>query len=451
MGDLLLKKFHKKIAIAGLLLFSVIILFKVDSCLTWGTALSLISFVTFIALVYYSIGKSDSYYTGSRLFCTTFVYSLLMVSAYLWYSWEADGDLFVFSKVDALLYSDLSMQMKDMSLAKKIGFLVERSWGTDDWGAFISMSTILGIIPHKLFLNFCYVIIGGITALFIYRTGKRLMDKQYAYIASLSYSTASFSIYYYSSFLKETLFILFVVLLINSFYKCVVNKHYTSFVYVAVYTLSLLFFRPAVAVFVWTGIGLYYVLGLKSVPAKVVMIVFILAALVVLQSSLTAMYDRYTLEGNIGAVVDSKENTALAKGTTYVLNFPAAIFGPLSTIVSEGINRNTFYGAGLLYKLFLSLPFVLAIWLSVKKKITLLVPIIVFVLIESVAAAVVQKGFEMRLTLPHIAMTFLISMWLLDKAKRDERISRVFTKLSPVFFFAVFVVVLAWNVLDRYK
>ena len=73
-----------------------------------------------------------------------------------------------------------------------------------------------------------------------------------------------------------------------------------------------------------------------------------------------------------------------------------------------------------------------------------IVETLTFVL-ESFFAALVQKGMELRLTLPHIFIYYLFAYWAIEKLEIGEL--RINKWVENTFFVLAFVFVLCFNVL----
>lgn len=439
-----MQDYHRKIILYGLLIIITIVLLRFNTSLNWATCVSLLSFISFIFIIYESIDYENDYYTPTRLFLTVIIYSCIMVGIYWGLSWYIDGDTYIFSKKDAWLYERVSNIMKDMPFTDSLSYM-RKHHSYDDWGVLVMISSILRIIPSKIFLNFCYVIMGGLTAFFMFKTGCRVMSRQYAYLAALSYTISSYNIFFYGSYLKETGFILLIVLLFNSLYKYIIEEHKLSLVYIIIYSILICFFRPAVTVFIWFGIFVYYLFRSGSSIIKITAVSIICIVVLLLSSKLQSIFYFYTLEGDIDLLLKTKGDPLLSRSADYIINFFASLFGPFPTLIGTDKPRSCLYGPGLLYKFFMNLPFWLAVWKIVKNKIVDLYPMIFFILIEAISAAIVQRGFELRITLPHIAMYFMLVFWYFSETDSDDE--KLFNKYSPAFFIISFLIVCGWGIL----
>ena len=126
------------------------------------TVTCLFAYVSYVVLLI-SLSKVESrFYNTGNLGISVFIYGFLILSVFLYVSFMYEGDTFLFNKVDAKTYEYGSMLMANMPFDAAFNYL-SRQYQFDDWGAFIVMSSVLSIIPDKLFLNFFYLIIGTIT------------------------------------------------------------------------------------------------------------------------------------------------------------------------------------------------------------------------------------------------------------------------------------------------
>ena len=81
----------------------------------------------------------------------------------------------------------------------------------DDWGAYTYDSFLMSIIPSKFFLNFSYMVTGAISSVLLFRIGCHYMPVSYAFVGAMAYGTSSFLIMLHCTFLKEPLFVFFVI------------------------------------------------------------------------------------------------------------------------------------------------------------------------------------------------------------------------------------------------
>lgn len=440
----MLISFHNKIFTYAAFAYIIVALFCFNTGFNYPSAISTTTFFSYFFIIYYSLDHNEKYYSNSRLFLTVIIYSSIIMCLFWAVSLSIDGDTFLFSKLDAKNYEKYSMEIIQRPFFEGFEYIFNKL-NFDDCGAFFVMTPILRIIPNKIFLNFCYVIIGGITSIALFNTGKRIMETKYAYLAALSFSIASYTIYFHGTFLKESGFIMFVVLLFNSLYKCIDENRIVSMTYVVLYSIIICFFRPAVVVLIWLGIIIYFYLENKG-ATKLLISITILFIFMISIASIITIFNRYTVNGDISFIISRMENDRLpgfSNNILYALGFIGGLLGPFPTIISTTDNiRSSFYGPGLLYKLFLNIPFWYAVWIIIKEKVYYMIPMLLFIVLESITASIARKGFEFRLTYPHIAMLMLISYWcfytISDSSEKQQQIKTISRFAFPVCFIITF-------------
>ena len=75
-----------------------------------------------------------------------------------------------------------------------------------------------------------------------------------------------------------------------------------------------------------------------------------------------------------------------------------AFLGPFPTLFPkiDGPARISYYGAGLMYKLFLVIPFWAGVFYAIKERVIMMIPLIVFILVEMFATAAICASLELR-------------------------------------------------------
>lgn len=442
----LLYLYHRKIILLVIALFVILSVLRNDVFFDSSTFVICLSFFSSLALVYSQIGIDEGKCTKVRLFSITFIYSFLLVSVFLFYSYNVEGNTFLLSETDSRLYEKIVNKMLYLPYKDSFEYLFE-NYKFDDWGGPIYMSSVFRIYPDKLFLNFVNTILTSVSSLFVFKIGERLMSRKYAYLSALSYAISSFMIFFNGSFLKESSFVFFVILLINSIYNFIIEKRKISLIYIVIYSCVLLLFRPAVVVCVICGFSVYYFVRKGYGVYKLGLILLVILFLSYLLSSLLSIFNHYTLSGDIAKLMLTKDiKYGLSREMTYTLNWFGSFFGPFPSILGSNMT-SCFYGSGLLYK-FLLLPFaVFGLIKVVKIRIDYMFPLLVFFVLESFFAALVQKGMELRLTLPHIFIYYIFAFWTMEKVEIGEL--RINKWIENSFFVLSFIFVLCFNVLRQ--
>lgn len=442
----LLYLYHRKIILLVIALFVILSVLRNDVFFDSSTFVICLSFFSSLALVYSQIGIDEGKCTKVRLFSITFIYSFLLVSVFLFYSYNVEGNTFLLSETDSRLYEKVVYKMLYLPYKDSFVYLFEK-YKFDDWGGPIYMSSVFRIYPDKLFLNFVNTILTSVSSLFVFKIGERLMSRKYAYLSALSYAISSFMIFFNGSFLKESSFVFFVILLINSIYNFIIEKRKISLIYIVIYSCVLLLFRPAVVVCVICGFSVYYFVRKGYGVYKLGLILLVILFISYLLSSLLSIFNHYTLSGDIAKLMLTKDTKyGLSREMTYILNWFGSFCGPFPSILGTNMT-SCFYGSGLLYK-FLLLPFaIIGLVKVVKLRIDYMFPLLVFFVLESFFAALVQKGMELRLTLPHIFIYYIFAFWTMEKVEIGEL--RINKWIENSFFVLSFIFVLCFNVLRQ--
>lgn len=409
----------------------------------------LVSFLTFIAfgIIIVETNKCKlSFFTKQNLFVIVFGCSLFEVILFHLLSYYIDGDTFVFSKIDALMYFTESQKMCKMSFEDSLNYLSKTLlFGFDDWGAFLWITTIFRIIPSQFFLSFLHCIVGGISAIMLFDIGKLLMIRRYAFFAALTFSIASFTSLMHSVCMKETVFICLVIASFHAFYSFLRYKKKRYLLLSLVWISATMLFRIPVALILAFSFGLTWVLIYSK--GLVVLILGVVLSLVIYSSSLFSMtYERYLRGGNVELIIERKNELAKGGGIANQMADPlAALIGPFPSVAMKDIKNTPLNASGLIYRLLLAAPFFAGGYYAFRYKYKKVYPLIIFFLANVIGVAISVKGMEARLSLPHLSMMYLVAFWWL--ANYDCR--RIRLRLSQAvvncYFFIILIISVIWN------
>ena len=448
----MLSKMIKAYFVIGIVSFVLIFIYWLRSVNLYNI-LNMATFLSYAYLLWMCVNKDDAYFTNRRLWLTVFVYSLLFVGLYLLLSNYYTGNTFLFSYIDARVYERYSFHMKDMGFGEALKYISR--WSYDDWGAPMSMAFILKIVPSKLFLNFCYVLMNTIIALLMYDTGKMLgMSRKYAYMAALSFSIASYSIFIMGSFMKEETFELIIVLSMWGLYKYKVTSKLEYLLLGGVASFLIIFFRVPVALFVWLSYASLLLLGEESHIKKALFAILALVISVLVLGFWQYSVSRYANEGDVASSIKYASTSLFQKLTGYV----SILTGPFPTlyhITGAKLKYAPLCGPGLLFKFLLFLPYWKGLVYCVKSRAKALYPVYTFTLMNIIGLMAVLR-IDVRFALIGLPFFFLASFWYMDKydSDADETV-----RATPYYYWTnmelkaclcvVFVVTLAWNMLVR--
>lgn len=443
---MILKKINQAYWYIGILLYVVFSFTAIKSVdYLYLYLVSLATFVSFGVVISVTCSRNDTFFTKRNLVFAVFLYSLAAVGPYHVLSYSIDGDTFLFSKIDAILYFDGSMSMSKMGISESFKYL-SNAHGFDDWGAFAWMSSMYRIVASKLFLNFSYCVLGTISAVMLFNIGRTFMPRRYAYMAALTFSIASFTIFFYASSLKETVMVFLIIASFNSFYSFLRSKNIWSLLFAFLWAVLLLFFRVPTSLLLMLSFGITLVLMYSK--GIFLPIIGVIAALIVYSSSflISYTYDRYLRGGDINLIAERKMELAGDGGFVNQMADPlAAMIGPFPSLVAKDINRTPLLLSGLLYRLLLAFPFLLGVFYVFKYKYTKLYPLVFFFLINAIGVAISVKGLEVRLSFPHLAMMYLVAFWLLAIYDYRRIMKPLPTKVIYGCLACVVVICLMWN------
>ena len=451
MYNSLLLSTNRAYLLVGVLLYAILAVYWGSHIGTYGyyNILNVLVFCSYSFVLWNSCGKSEYFYTESRLALTVFTYSLVFVGLYMLLSHYYTGNTFIFSEADARNYERTSFAIKDMSFGQAIDYIVyQRGWTFEDWGAPMTMGFVLKMIPSKLFLNFFYVLLNTIGALLLFRIGKKLMSAQYAYMSSLTHAISSYSMFFMGVFLKEEIMVFLVIVSVYFLYEYWQSKNLIYIVIGFIASFLIVFFRPAVAVFVWISYGTLLMFGSKD---NVLKGFFILIALAV------AVYTYTMMRQSASRFEDASEyvNSTFSETTKYVISL-GGLIGPFPALLQmhELITYKPLLGAGLLYKFLLFFAFWKGFIHCIKSHCVYMYPVFAFVILEIIGLYFVLDTLELRKSMPHIPFFILAAFWFMDRYDEDadeevqQTLYYVWTRREfYVCIFLVFAMTLVWNTL----
>lgn len=453
MQTTMLSKMIRAYLFIGLTAYLIIFLYWLNSINLYNI-LNMVTFLSYAYLLWMCVNKEEDYFTNRRLGITVCVYSLIFVSLYLLLSYYYTDNTFLFSYRDARVYEQLSFQMKDMSLPEAFNYISD-VWRYDDWGAPISMAIILKIVPSKLFVNFCYILMNTIIALLMCDMGKMLgISRKYSYIAALAFSIASYSLFIMGSFLKEETFELLIILSIWGLYKYKISSKIEYLILGGAVSILIIFFRVPVALFIWLSYAALLLLGDGSHIKKALFVILGIIVSVLVVGLWQYSANRYANEGDITSSVKYIQTSLFQKIVGYI-SISVGPFPTMYHLTGTTLRYSAMIGAGLLFKFLLFLPFWKGVVYSVRTKARLLYPMYVFTILNMVGLMVVLR-IDFRFALTSMPFFFLASFWFMNQYDTDVDES---VMVTPYYYWTnmelkvclcvVFVVTLAWNVLVR--
>jgi len=448
----MLKKIHKIYFIVGFLLYSILTLQLSSNTLMGVFSLNLFNFITYYFVLYISLNMISKNYNKKYLVLLVLLYTLVLIFLYNSISYNYTNNYFVFSAADALFYHDSTIAIIDKPFGQAIDayFSSHSNIGFDDLGMIIVLYPLYQIAETNLILNAFYLLVSLLTALSMFSLSKNFMSRKYAYMATLTYSLSSFVIFFHSSGLKES-FMVFLIIVAFDYYYRFLRKKNPLYLIVFVFSIAfLLLFRPAIPVFIVGAIGLGSLLTKKSGLGVKAIGLFLLIVLFANINLLIEVVNRY-MSGGFEMLIYARESEGMIKGSidfTYAVNILAQLIGPLPTLVSSEKVMLTLFAPGLIYRVLLAIPFWIGVRYIFKTKSYLLYPIVLFILMEMSALALLMEGLELRKSMPHIAMVYIVAFWFMDKYDNKLIVFRKKKRFKYFVNFSIFILgilILYWN------
>lgn len=440
----MLYRLHTNIFLVGLLsigILAALVPARSGCVMTAGTVLA---FITQVALLLYFCQQAGRQYSGRNLLGTVLAYGFLMAAVFMAISYYYEGDTFMFSKSDARLYYTNSMKSAELGFWDNAARLI-RKHEFDDWGALLFDSLLMAIIPSKLFLNAVYIVSGAVSSVLLFRLGRRVMPDAFAFCSALAYGTSSFLIFFHCTFLKESIFVFLVICAMYFFYEAVGGGGPWAYIWTALFLGLIVFFRPAVSAMLVIAFLAHFAVSQRGTALSVFLYLIMGALLVFSLSTIQDMVDTYT-GGDVDAMIEYGTVGGYSSSFSLFVSSFAAPFGPFPSLFpkvpGEPLTIN-FYGAGLTYKLFLTVPMWLGVFYAIKHRDAHMIPLITYILVGMVATAYVMASLELRKVMTHIPFTYTLAFYGLYRWDTAEKpLLR-----EPVFhLFAVGVLAL-WNVI----
>lgn len=421
----------------GIILFSALPFFCND-IISYYNFINILLFTSYIIILWCSIGKNEEYYSYGRLGITVFCYSIIFVFALLDASVYYSGDTYFWDYTDPYAYS----QVDNAIVESETPFfdqptLIQKlwpTWGFQDWGASMTQSLFLNLIHSSYFLFISQTAVGAVGAMLMLSLGKRIMQTEYAYMAALSYSISSFSIFYYSSYRKEIFMVFIVIACFWAFYKYLSNKNVAFLILAFFMAFLMAFFRGAVTGLMLLGIMSYFG-GRKLNKNNAGPVVFVIFAVLAVASPI--------IFAKLSSFADD-----LSRNENYVDTTPFGIatstigvlIGPFPQLLQLGVTKMSqlpWYGPGLLLKFILFLAFWNGVVACMKKWEVTILPLFVFTILEMLALAIMNDGLELRKAMPHISTFYIAAFWFLceydERAEKEQSIPALypFPKVKP--------------------
>ena len=410
--------------------------------------LAIFSFMCYFIMLELNRIVSSKYNTYSSLAIEVFVYSFIFVFLENSISYFYTGNFFVFSTSDATFYHDSVMEIIDMPLMDGINHYLSYM-DFDDLGMILVLYPLCLVSDSNLMLNLFYLFVGVIIATSLFSLSQQFMSKKYAFLASLSFSISSFIIFFHSSGLKESFLVMIVVLSFDFYYRFLKSRKIRYLLIALIFLSIIMLFRPAILGMVIVAVGSSALFSQGGAGVKIISF-FIFIFLMAFGDLIGEIIEKYTT-GGVDTLIEARETQGMViggVGFTYAVNILSQSIGPLPTVVSSSKILTMLYTSGLIYRVFLGIPFWLTVLFAFRYKYTKIYPLILFVIMEMSALAFLMDGLELRKALPHIPIVYVVAFWFLDRYDRKiiqfkkEKRFEIFFK---ILLFILIVLMFYWN------
>ncbi len=393
--------------------------------------------------------KPEGYFTARKLNILVFVYSACYIICYNFISWIYTGNLYVFSVLDAMVYNNEATVMADMPFVEGLGYYLKRH-DAEDLGMAATLSILYKVASSKVMLSILYTFVAVFTANAIFSVSKRFMSVKYAFLCAVAYSFSSYVLWFHSSGLKESMLVMLIVLFYNQYYRLISDRKTGSVLWMSVVVLSLLLFRPVLAIFCVASLVFGVLLKRKLSALQVVFIIVAVLVGVYFLETVRSSADRFLL-GGTESMLENKQMSGMIKGGvffTYIVNILSSLFGPFPSLLPSKAHLG-FFAPGLLFKLFVSLAFWFGCIHIVKIRLSKAYPLLIFIIMEMASLTYILEGLELRKSIPHFPLMYIVAFIYIYKFDHNQLLTirnHLFYKKSfHLLGFILCILTLYWN------
>ncbi len=361
-------------------------------------------------------------------------------------SFHYTGNFFAFSEVDARLYDDLGRRLQfDVDAVRYI----TASYSFDDWGAIFMTGLVYSVWESNLAMDMFYWLLSILTARYMFRLSANFMALPWAAICTFAFVCSSYSIWFATTGLKES-FMLFVIVFGYYAYIRFCNGQGSKWLLYSISVLGLLiFFRPVLFLFVLLSFMINSAFKLQSGLFRWTIVLFSVG-FVIGFAPFQDQFSSYLGKASVAEFVESQSDSERVRGGiafTYAVNVISAIAGAFPTIASETKPNLYFWISGLIFKVFLTVSFILGVWQILRSRYSDLNVLLFFPLLEASALILILDALELRKSLPHYPMLYIVAFWFLSQESfRKTLWHPVFIKrLATISLTVLFLFIVLWN------
>lgn len=424
-------------------LYLLVYLLYYEAMVSFNVFLVSFSFVFF----YYMILLLASGFKRVRneVFVITMIFILVYTAIFNWLYVDHRGDNFEFTGSDSTTYHYYAIEATHFSYFEGIvNFVEDSKYGYDDSGMIAYLSFLYRIVNDSLFPRLINVLIGLFTAFLLYRIARQILLEKTAFLIAIIYGSASYTIYYISSGLKETIFTLFVVMAFYFYRRYVKSLNMTNLVPMALSIIPIFLFRIPVAVILILAIGLAELFNRKG--STVVWVLGGMFLLVVINYATPYIEILIRYAGATNLNIDEQETVSRGPLLTLIV-IASGIFGPFPTIpATPGHEADSLWAASLILKSMLSIYFVYGCVLVMKSKNAFLMAASIFSILTILSLISIDNTFKVRYVMPYLPLFFLVAGYGFDTIVNSTGYSFMKKTIAPVNILILFLL-LFWNIL----
>lgn len=425
-------------------LFSLVFSLKFESGVSFKSFIINIIYITLFYIVISNQLRSKNF-EKSKLVILILIFSFLFLFIFKLLYFNDSSSFFEFSAVDSLQYHNFALKVNEEGFIDGINSFANQE-DIEDLGAVFFMSLSYLIYPSPISFNVFNVLAGTITLIYVYKLALDYMSKEFAFIMSIIYGLSSFVIYLYSTGMKETFFVMFVVLFFTKLSEFIKTKKIGSLILCLIFLGSIYFFRPAVMYMLIVSVLLGLIFSnSKGVLGILISVIIVTVAIGFLMKDFVNLKDRYYTNED---AIEERVSSAGIKADTfsYVASFLSGTIGPLPSYApQEGRLQQYFYSFGLGLKVYLSVFFWLGLLYVLRKKNILLISICMFAVFEIISLSAILQSFELRFNSPHLIFVYFIAFyWLYQKANLMN-VRKIEKRIIPMYMIVSTLIIIYWN------
>lgn len=357
------------------------------------------------------------------------------------------GDYFPYRGTDQIYYHEQAIKYLNYSHGEFITHFFEnqRWW---DIGTVYYVRSLYLIWDSPLAIRLFNIIILVLSAAFVYKIGIQFMSKKYSVMATILYSLSSFSTYIVVSSNKEHLLVMTVIITAYLLIRFVKTSRYKYLFWLVIPLLLLSFLRPYLIGFFVLATLISFVIDKRKSLTKYNAIIISVVGIILILPQIFIAYRRFFGTYETFLLVN-QDLFIHSLSITILFSLFISFIGPLPTLVAISPNEGlAFYAPGLFFRNMIGLLFIISCYISIRKREVIILPIVLFSLMEMVSLGLLLESFELRKAYPHFSFIYLIALYLIYKIEYKilpiKRIAAI-TRLNNYYLTILMIVIIAWN------